>query len=92
MVLREGADGRISNPGLSVGYPGTHGAQVGVLLRRTGAQVEEAAAGEERGRGGQRVSLQVTPPGRRGGSPGRLEGGGRVPDRTLEVRGEVAKT
>ena len=41
MVLREGAAGQISNPGLSVGYTGTHGAQVGVLLRKSGAQVEE---------------------------------------------------
>lgn len=45
MVLREGADGRISKPGLSVGCPGSHGGWVGVLLRRSGAQVEERRPG-----------------------------------------------
>ena len=35
-VLREGADCWISNPGLSVGGPGPHGEQVGVVLRSSG--------------------------------------------------------
>ncbi len=32
----EGAVGRVSNPGLSVGVPGSAGEQVGVVLRRRG--------------------------------------------------------